>query len=64
MFRSFRSKCGILSSYSITLKYFKVLIYFIHDSITLTSSEYDISSDGALYASVTWIELDNIYNDR
>ncbi|KRX33585.1 hypothetical protein T05_2260, partial [Trichinella murrelli] len=28
--------------------YFKVLIYFIHDSITLTSSEYDISSDGAL----------------
>ncbi|KRX74352.1 hypothetical protein T06_3845 [Trichinella sp. T6] len=30
MFRSFRSKCGIL------------LIYFIHDSITLTSSEYDI----------------------
>ncbi|KRY05751.1 hypothetical protein T12_2297 [Trichinella patagoniensis] len=49
MFRSFRSKCGILSSYSITLKYFKVLIYFIHDSITLTSSEYDISSDGALW---------------
>ncbi|KRX31030.1 hypothetical protein T05_224 [Trichinella murrelli] len=34
MFRSFRSKCGIL------------LIYFIHDSITLMSSEYDISSDG------------------
>ncbi|KRY48212.1 hypothetical protein T03_245, partial [Trichinella britovi] len=29
--------------------YFKVLIYFIHDSITLTSSEYDISSDGALW---------------
>ncbi|KRY54223.1 hypothetical protein T03_5734, partial [Trichinella britovi] len=28
--------------------YFKVLIYFIHDSITLTSSEYDISSDGAV----------------
>ncbi|KRX46241.1 hypothetical protein T05_115 [Trichinella murrelli] len=23
-------------------------IHFIHDSITLTSSEYDISSDGAL----------------
>ncbi|KRZ96015.1 hypothetical protein T08_10854, partial [Trichinella sp. T8] len=29
--------------------YFKVLIYFIHDSITLSSSEYDISSDGALW---------------
>ncbi|KRZ47987.1 hypothetical protein T02_1377 [Trichinella nativa] len=28
--------------------YFKVLIYFIHDSITLTSSEYDISSDDAV----------------
>ncbi|KRY07397.1 hypothetical protein T12_15673, partial [Trichinella patagoniensis] len=34
---------------TVTLKYFKVLIYFFHDSITLTSSEYDISSDGALY---------------
>ncbi|KRY48194.1 hypothetical protein T03_14523 [Trichinella britovi] len=31
-----------------SIEYFKVLIYFIHDSITLTSSEYDISSDGAV----------------
>ncbi|KRX69830.1 hypothetical protein T06_9074 [Trichinella sp. T6] len=29
--------------------YFKVLIYFIHGSITLTSSEYDISSDDAIH---------------
>ncbi|KRX77001.1 hypothetical protein T06_5529 [Trichinella sp. T6] len=35
----------------IVLYYFKVLIYFIHDSITLTSSEYNISSDGAISLS-------------
>ncbi|KRX49772.1 hypothetical protein T05_4295 [Trichinella murrelli] len=28
-------------------------IHFIHDSITLTSSEYDISSDGALTISLS-----------
>ncbi|KRX64705.1 hypothetical protein T06_9001 [Trichinella sp. T6] len=58
MFRSFCSKCGILASYSITLKYFKVLIYFIHDSITLTSSEYDISSDDALVPLATLVHMD------
>ncbi|KRX51521.1 hypothetical protein T06_7314, partial [Trichinella sp. T6] len=36
----------------IVLYYFKVLIYFIHDSITLTSSEYNISSDGAVIGYV------------
>ncbi|KRY37419.1 hypothetical protein T01_1468 [Trichinella spiralis] len=92
MFTSVCSRCGITN----ILGYVK-RAHFIHDSITLTSSEFDVSSDGPLStsdaeeegilfaadgtlklrliriivfnvlledANVTWIELDNIYNDR
>ncbi|KRZ47620.1 hypothetical protein T02_9305 [Trichinella nativa] len=43
MFTSVCSKCGITN----ILGYVKCA-HFIHDSITLTSSEFDVSSDGPL----------------
>ncbi|KRY37330.1 hypothetical protein T01_9744 [Trichinella spiralis] len=47
MFTSVCSRCGITN----ILGYVK-RAHFIHDSITLTSSEFDVSSDGPLIGYV------------